>query len=54
MAGRGVLFALDHADEQALLSRRDARARVVFVAGQIDGQSLRFAYAWASTFNNCV
>ena len=36
MAGRGVLFALDRADEQALLSRREARARVVFVAGQIE------------------
>ena len=36
MPGRGVLFALDRADEAQLLSRREARARVVWTVRHVE------------------
>ena len=36
MPGRGVLFALDRGDEAELLSLVDAKARVAFVANEIE------------------
>lgn len=36
MSGRGVLFALDSADERHMLSIPEARARVAWVAGVVE------------------
>lgn len=43
MAGRGVLFAIDKADEQALLAQSEPRARAAWVAGTIEE---RWDVAW--------